>query len=360
MTTTLTAPATARISPEEALDLLCHADLLELGARATAVKHQFHAPGAPVTFVIDRNVNYTNICNVDCMFCAFYRHAGDADAYTLDYAQIKPKVQELVEANGTQLLLQGGVNPDLPFEYYTDLISAIRADYPTLTIHAFSPTEIEFMAQMTGWSLPIVLQKLVDAGLSSIPGGGAEVLDDAVRKKVSPKKVNSTGWLDVMEAAHGIGLKTTATMMFGMVDKPEHIINHLFRVREVQDRTGGFTAFIPWTFQPLNTKLEKLTTTATGVDYLRVLAVSRIVLDNIVNFQSSWITQGIKIGQTGLYFGANDLGGLLLEENVVTAAGIKADRQPLDTMLTMIHRLSLDAAQRDTTYKVLKEYPRPA
>lgn len=355
---TLVSPALEkRLSPDAALDLLLHADLLELGMMAEQAKLRFHAPADPVTFVIDRNVNYTNICNVDCMFCAFYRHKEDEDAYTLTYEQIKPKVQELVDLGGTQLLLQGGVNPDLPFEYYTDLIRDIRRDYPDLTIHAFSPTEIDFMVTLTGWPLKTVLEKLVEAGLSSIPGGGAEVLDDWVRKKVSPKKVDSLGWLQVMEAAHEIGLKTTATMMFGMVDRPEHIINHLFKVRELQDRTGGFTAFIPWTFQPVNTRLEKLPKTATGVDYLRVLAVSRLVLDNIPNIQSSWITQGLKLCQTGLYFGANDVGGLLLEENVVTAAGVKAETQQLDTMVRLIHAIGRDAAQRDTAYRILKVYP---
>lgn len=359
MATLFSPVSTNRITPDEALDLLRHADLFELGLRAEAVKSRFHAADDPVTFVIDRNVNYTNICNVDCMFCAFYRHKEDADAYTLTYEQIKPKIQELVDANGTQLLLQGGVNPDLPFEYYTDLIRAIRSDFPSLTIHAFSPTEIDFMVTLTGWPLKTVLEKLVDAGMSSIPGGGAEVLDDWVRKKVSPKKVDSLGWLQVMEAAHEIGLKTTATMMFGMVDRPEHIVNHLFKVRELQDRTGGFTAFIPWTFQPLNTRLEKLPNTATGVDYLRVLAVSRIVLDNIPNIQSSWITQGLKLCQTGLFFGANDVGGLLLEENVVTAAGIQAETQQVESMLKIIHNTGKDAAQRDTAYNILNVYLRP-
>ncbi len=363
MTTLLSQPSYSvtsdkRITKEEALALLEHGDLLTLGLQAEAVKARYHKPEDPVTFVIDRNVNYTNVCNVDCMFCAFYRHKDDPDAYTLTYAQIKPKIQELVDVNGTQLLLQGGVNPDLPFEYYTDLVAAIRKDYPDLTIHAFSPTEIAFMVELTGWPLKTVLQKLVDAGMSSIPGGGAEVLDDWVRKKVSPKKVDSIGWLEVMEAAHEIGLQTTATMMFGMVDRPEHIVNHLFKVRDLQDRTGGFTAFIPWTFQPANTQLAKLPKLATGVDYLKVLALGRIVLDNIPNIQASWITQGLKLCQTALSFGANDVGGLLLEENVVTQAGVKAETQQLETMVDLIHKTGKDAAQRDTAYRILRHYPR--
>ena len=357
-TMTLVAGKT-RLSREDALALLKHGDLLALGQLAEQKKREFHAPDSPITFVIDRNVSYTNICNVDCMFCAFYRHADDADAYTLTYEQIKPKVQELADMNGTQLLLQGGVNPDLPFEYYTELVSDIRRDFPEMTIHGFSPTEIDFMVTLTGWPLKTVLQKLIDAGLSSIPGGGAEVLDDAVRQKISPKKLDTLGWLRVMEEAHELGLKTSATMMFGMIEKPEHIIEHLFNIRDVQDRTGGFTAFIPWTFQPANTQLEKLPNLATGMDFLRVLAVSRLVLDNIPNIQSSWLTQGLKLCQTGLYFGANDIGGLVLEENVVTAAGVTEATQSLETMLDMVHRLGRDAAQRNTAYDVLRVYPKP-
>lgn len=346
-----------RITPDEALKLLLHADPLELGLRATAIKEQLHPSDAPVTFVIDRNVNYTNVCCVECMFCAFYRHSHDKEAYTLSYDQVKPKVQELVDADGTQLLLQGGVNPDLPFEYYTDLIRSIRRDFPDVTIHAFSPTEIDFMAKLTDQPLKVVLQQLLEAGMSSIPGGGAEILDDRIRKKVSPKKVDAIGWLQVMEAAHEMGLRTTATMMFGMIDRPEHIIQHLFQIRDLQDRTGGFTAFIPWTFQPMNTRLQKLPNPVTGMDYLKALAVSRIVLDNIPNIQSSWITQGIKLCQTSLYFGANDIGGLLLEENVVTAAGVRPETQKLETMLKMIHAIGKDAAQRDTAYNILRVYP---
>jgi cyclic dehypoxanthinyl futalosine synthase len=348
--------AIKRLTPDKALALFLNADLLELGAMAEEAKLAYHQPSDPITFVIDRNVNYTNICNVDCMFCAFYRHKEAPDAYTLTYEQIKPKIQELTQLGGTQLLLQGGVNPDLPFEYYTELLQAIRHDFPTLTIHAFSPTEIGFMSDMTGWPLKTVLSKLVEAGMSSIPGGGAEVLDDWVRNKVSPKKVKSMDWLAVMKAAHEIGLQTTATMMFGMVEKPEHIVSHLFKIRDLQDKTGGFTAFIPWTFQPANTQLSKLPNNATGVEFLRVLALSRLVLDNIPNIQSSWITQGVKLCQTGLYFGANDIGGILMEENVVTAAGIKDEMQDVAAMLKMIHALGRDAAQRDTTYKLLKHY----
>ena len=353
--------AQTRMSAEEALDLFLHADLLELGAMAETVKQQLHPGNTPITFVIDRNLNYTNICNVDCMFCAFYRHEEADDAYVLDYEiQIKPRIQELVDLNGTQLLLQGGVNPNLPFEYYTNLVSTIRKDFPTITIHAFSPTEIAYMAKMTGMTLKETLQKLIDAGLSSIPGAGAEILSDRVRDKVSPKKVDSYGWLEVMEAAHELGLKTTATMMFGMVETAEEIIQHLIQIRDLQDKYHGFTAFIPWTFQRANTKLQKLPveTEATGVDFLRVLAISRIVLDNVPNIQSSWITQGKKLCQTGLFFGANDVGGILMEENVVTAAGIQDDQCQFSELIAMIHNVGRDAAQRNTRYEILKNYPR--
>ncbi len=347
-----------RVSAEQALELLRHASLFELGIQAEAVKARFHGPEAPYTFVIDRNVSYTNVCNVDCLFCAFYRHKEANDAYTLDYAQIHQKAQELADVGGTQLLLQGGVNPELPFDYYLDLIRNLRKDFPTLTIHAFSPTEIDFMVTLTGQSLSWVLTQLIEAGISSIPGGGAEVLHDDVRRKVSHKKVNSLDWLTVMEAAHQLGLKTSATMMFGMVEEDWHIVDHLIKVRELQDRTGGFTSFIPWTFQKQNTKLEKLPNAgATGVEYLRVLALARIVLDNIPHIQSSWITQGLKMGQVGLTLGANDIGGLLLEENVVTAAGVNTCTQTVDEMVKVIHRLGRDAAQRDTAYNLVQHFP---
>lgn len=348
-----------RVDRNEALRLFQEADLFELAIMAESVKRQFHPEGSPVTFVIDRNVNYTNVCNVDCLFCAFYRHKEDNDAYTLEYHQIKEKVDELVAAGGTQLLLQGGVNPDLPFEYYLDIVRQLRKDYPTLTIHSFSPTEIEYMTILTGKDLKWVIQQLIEAGISSIPGAGAEILHDDIRQKVSHKKVNTYGWLKVMEVAHELGLRTSATMMFGMMEEDWHIIDHLFQIRDLQDRTGGFLAFIPWSFQKANTKLEKHPALpATGVDYLRVNAIARIILDNVPNIGASWITQGMKIGQTALKMGANDMGGLLLEENVVTQAGISPTRKSVEEMVKSIHRAGFDAAQRDTGYNLLKEFPR--
>ncbi|WMU93199.1 cyclic dehypoxanthine futalosine synthase [Microcystis phage MaAM05] len=350
-----------RIDENEALRLLREASLFELGLMAEAVKERFHPPGSPVTFVIDRNVNYTNVCNVDCLFCAFYRHKDDADAYTLNYFQIKEKTQELVDAGGTQLLLQGGVNPDLPFEYYLDVVRNLRKDFPTLTIHSFSPTEIAYMTHITGESLQWVIEQLIEAGISSIPGAGGEILHDDIRRKVSHKKVSTHDWLEVMEVAHGLGLKTSATMMFGMMEEDWHIVDHLFQIRNLQDKTGGFLSFIPWTFQKLNTKLEKLPNPpATGVEYLKVSALARIVLDNIPNIGASWITQGLKIGQTALKMGANDMGGLLLEENVVTQCGINPTRKSVDEMVKVIHRAGFDAAQRDTAYNILQTYPRQA
>jgi cyclic dehypoxanthinyl futalosine synthase len=348
-----------RVDFNQALALFRTASLFELGVRAKAVQARFHTPDAPITFVIDRNVNYTNICNVDCMFCAFYRHADDPDAYVLPYEVIASKAQALLAAGGTQFLLQGGVNPHLPFEYYTDLLRRLKTDFPAITLHAFSTSEIGFMAQLTGQPLPWVLQQLIEAGLDSIPGAGAEILHDEVRDKISPKKIDTHGWLEVMEEAHKLGLKTTATMMFGMVEQDWHIVDHLFQIRTLQDRTGGFTAFIPWTFQPDNTRLAKLPVErlATGVDFLRVVALARIVLDNVPNIQSSWLTQGMKLCQAALCYGANDMGGLVLEENVVTLAGVKHQVQSVDSAVQLIHQLGRHAAQRDTQYRILKSYP---
>ncbi|MCX5920146.1 MAG: dehypoxanthine futalosine cyclase [Candidatus Melainabacteria bacterium] len=347
-----------RISTEEALDLFRNASLYELGLRAEAMKQTIHPVGSPITFVIDSNVNYTNICNVDCRFCAFYRHAEDADAYVLPYEVIAQKAQTLIDAGGTQFLLQGGVNPNLPFDYYTNLLRQLRADFPNLTLHAFSTSEISFMSQLTEKPLSWVLQQLIDAGLSSIPGAGAEILHDEVRLRVSPKKINTHGWLEVMEEAHKLGLKTSATMMFGMGEQDWHIIDHLMQIRQLQDKTGGFTAFIPWTFQPSNTQLEKLPLEyhATGLDFLRVVAISRLVLDNIANIQSSYLTQGMKLCQTALQFGANDMGGLVLEENVVTEAGVKHETADVAEAVKIIHQLGVPAAQRDTQYRILKTY----
>jgi len=350
-----------RVDRDEALHLFRHADLFTLGIRAEAVKARFHSAESPYTFIIDRNINYTNVCNVDCSFCAFYRHKEAEDAYTLSYEQIKTKVEELDAVGGTQILLQGGVNEDLPLEYYTDLLQNLRRDFPHITRHAFSPTEISFMAKMMDKPIAWVLEQLIAAGLSSIPGAGGEILHDDIRRRVSPKKVDTEDWLEVMEIAHGLGLKTSATMMFGMMEDDWHIVDHLFQIRDLQDKTGGFIAFIPWTFQRANTKLENIKKPpATGLDYLRVSALARIVLDNIPNIGASWITQGMKLGQTALTMGANDMGGLLMEENVVTQAGIHPTEKSVEEMVKAIHKTGRSAGQRDTHYNLIKHFPKEA
>lgn len=348
--------ASQRLSFEQALWLLTQANIHELGLLARQVQLAYHPPEAPLTFVIDRNVNYTNICNVDCMFCAFYRHADAPDAYVLPYEVIASKAQALLDANGTQFLLQGGVNPNLPFDYYTDLLSRLKHDFPTLTLHAFSTSEISFMATLTGQSVRWVLEQLISAGLDSIPGAGAEILHDDVRRKISPNKVDTDDWLGVMATAHELGLKTTATMMIGTVEQPHHIVDHLMRLRDLQDRTRGFTAFIPWSFQPDNTQLAKLPThkLATGLDFIKTVAIARLVLDNIPNIQSSWLTQGMKLCQVALAYGANDMGGLVLEENVVTEAGIKHETHTPDEVVALAKQLGKQAAQRNTQYQVLR------
>ena len=351
-------PFTDRIDENTALALFREADLPTLGMMAEQVKSRFHAPDVPYTFVIDRTVNYTNICNVDCLFCAFYRHADAEDAYVLTYDQLKHKAQELVDLNGTQFLLQGGVNPELPFEYYLDVVRQLRRDFPAMTLHAFSPVEISFLGEKTGLGVRKVLEQLIDAGMSSLPGAGAEILHDDIRRKVSHKKVDTDDWLGVMEIAHELGLKTSATLMFGMMEDDWHIVDHLFRIRQLQDKTGGFLSFIPWTFQRTHTKLENLPNPpATGLDYLRVSALARIVLDNIPNIGASWITQGLKTAQTALGMGANDLGGIMLEENVVTQAGISPTTKRVDELVKVIHHMGRDAAQRDTHYHILSQYP---
>jgi cyclic dehypoxanthinyl futalosine synthase len=350
-----------RLNFEEAVHLFETASLAELGVRAETTKRAYHAPDAPITFVIDANVNYTNICNVDCKFCAFYRHEADSDAYTLNYEAIATKARHLVAAGGTQFLLQGGVNPMLPFSYYLDLLRRLRQDFPTLTLHAFSTSEISYMAQMEQASLFEIIEHLMNAGLDSIPGAGAEILHDDIRQRVSPKKIDTHGWLEVMEVAHHMGLRTTASMMFGMGEKPWHIVDHLFQIRALQDKTGGFTAFIPWTFQPEHTELARLPVEylATGIDFLKVIALARIILDNVPHIQSSWLTQGMKLCQTALCYGADDMGGLVLEEHVVTEAGVRHEAKTVQDACRIIHELGRDAAQRNTAFDILALYPHP-
>jgi cyclic dehypoxanthinyl futalosine synthase len=306
-----------------------------------------------VTFVVDRNVNYTNICDSKCSFCAFYRTSDAADAYVLSREQIYSKIAELVEQGGTQLLMQGGLNPDLQIEFFEELFREIKQRFPRVQNHSLSPAEVTCIAANSHLSLDETLLRLKNAGLDSIPGGGAEILVDEVRSSISPKKIGWKQWGEVMLKAAGLGMPTTATMMFGSSEKPEDIVEHLFRVRELQDQGGSFTAFIPWSYQPGNTELGG--TTATGVDYLKVLALSRIVLDNIPNIQASWVTQGAKMASVALFFGANDLGGTMLEENVVAAAGCSFCMSQQE-MITLIHGAGFRAAQRTTTYSIIREF----
>ena len=344
---------TARIGREEALQLLNRGDLLALGARANTIRSVLH-PEKMVTFVVDRNVNYTNICSSKCLFCAFYRSKDAADAYLLTHDQIFRKIAELVEAGGTQLLMQGGLNADLKVEYFEELFREIKLRFPTIQNHSLSPAEVANIAVSSSLTLDVVLRRLKTAGLDSIPGGGAEILVDEVRKAISPEKIGWQQWGEVMLKAAALGMPTTATMMFGSREKPEDIVEHLFRVRELQDRGGSFTAFIPWTYQPGNTELGG--TTATGTDYLKVLALSRIVLDNIPNIQASWVTQGAKMASVALLFGANDLGGTMLEENVVAAAGCSFCMSQQE-MISLIRDAGFRAAQRTTTYSIMREFP---
>ncbi len=340
------------ITREKALQLLTEADLLEVGKLADAIRERKH-PHRRVTFVVDRNVNYSNICESKCRFCAFYRNDGDADAYLLDYASIFAKVQELVDNDGTQLLMQGGLHPTLTVDWFEELFRQLRRRYPQVQIHSLSPAEVIHVAKLSGISMEDCLRRLQTAGLASVPGGGAEVLVDEVRQEISPDKIGWRQWASVMEEAHRLGMRTTATMMFGSREKLEDIVEHLFRIREIQERSGGFTAFIPWTFQPDNTVLggEK----AGGVEYLKVLALSRIVLDNIDNIQASWVTQGAATAQVALFFGANDLGGTMLEENVVAAAGVSF-RMSQQEIIDLARGAGFTPARRTTQYQILEEY----
>jgi cyclic dehypoxanthinyl futalosine synthase len=306
-----------RVSREEAVALLRDGDFLELGMLADGVRWRKH-PEPVVTYIIDRNINYTNVCTAQCAFCAFYRDLPSKEGYLLDQEELSQKIEETLALGGRQILLQGGLHPDLGIEYYEELFRWMKATFP-IWVHGLSPAEVQHIAGVSKLGLEEALRRLMDAGLDSIPGGGAEILSDRVRKVIGIAKGSTAEWLEVMEAAHGLGMKTTATMMFGHVETLEERIDHLLHLRDLQDRTGGFTAFIAWTFQPENTALagDELT----SFQYLRTLAVSRIVLDNFPSVQASWVTQGSKIGQVSLRFGANDFGSLMIEENVVSAAG---------------------------------------
>ena len=306
-----------RVERDEAIALLRDGDFLELGMLADSVRWRKH-PEPIVTYIIDRNINYTNVCTAQCAFCAFYRDLPSKEGYLLGKEELTQKIEETIALGGRQILLQGGLHPDLGIEYYEELFRWMKASWP-IWVHGLSPAEVWHIARVSKLTLEETLRRLMAAGLDSIPGGGAEILSDRVRQVIGIAKGSTAEWLEVMEAAHGLGMKTTATMMFGHVETLEERVDHLLHLRDLQDRTGGFTAFIGWTFQPENTALagDELS----SFQYLRTLAVSRIVLDNFPSVQASWVTQGSKIGQVSLRFGANDFGSLMIEENVVSAAG---------------------------------------
>lgn len=307
-----------RISDNEFLHLEANASLHELGFMADNVRWRKH-PENRVTYVIDRNINYTDTCVSACKFCAFFASPDTNDGYVLSEEELAAKIKETQNLGGTQILLQGGLHPDLPFDYYLDLLRFIKRT--GIHVHGFSPPEIHHFSQLSSLSTPEVIKQLIEAGLDSIPGGGAEILADRVRQTIAPRKCTADEWIRIMGEAHELGLRTTATMMFGHVETIEERLEHLRRLRDLQDRTGGFTAFIPWPFQPDNTVLADIKGTS-AVGYLRMLALSRIYLDNFDNIQASWVTQGPKIAQLSLFFGANDFGSTMIEENVVAAAGV--------------------------------------
>ncbi len=306
-----------RLMPEEALRLYNEADLNTLGQLAHEVRLRLH-PEPVITYVIDRNINYTNKCISGCKFCAYYCAPEDPEGYVLSREELAKKIQETKALGGTQVLLQGGLHPDLPLSFYEDMLSFMKG--MDIHCHAFSPPEVVHFSNISGLPVKEVLKRLIAAGLDSIPGGGAEILVDEVRSRIAPRKATTDQWLEVMGEAHNQGLRTTATMMFGHVETSGHRIEHMERLRDLQDRTGGFTAFIPWPFQPGNTVID--VKPATGQEYLRTLAISRIFLDNFENIQASWVTQGPKVAQISLFFGANDFGSTMIEENVVAAAGV--------------------------------------
>lgn len=346
-----------RLSKEDALDLIKNASLLDLAKMASAKKDELHKEKL-TTFIVDRNINYTNVCWVDCKFCAFFRHKKDNDSYVLKFDEIDEKIEELLAIGGTQILFQGGVHPNLKIDYYEELVNHIHTKYPQITIHGFSSIEINFIAKVSKISILEVLKRLQAKGLSSIPGAGAEILSDRVRDIIAPKKMDTQEWLEVHRLAHSIGMKTTATMMFGTVETDEEIIEHWDLIRKLQDETGGFRAFIMWSFQGENTKLMEehpQIKPQSSNRYLRLLAVSRLYLDNFKNLQSSWVTQGSYIGQMALKFGANDLGSTMMEENVVKAAGA-ANRMNQDEMIRLIKDIGEIPAKRDTAYNILERF----
>jgi len=339
-----------RLDRAEARELYLHAPTALLGQLADEVRARKH-PEGHVTYIIDRNVNYTNVCVARCNFCAFYRPVGSSDGYVLGFEEIFRKIEETIALGGVQLLLQGGHNPDLPIEWYEDLFRAIKQRYPTFKLHALSPPEVIHLTRTSRLTAPQVIERLIAAGLDSIPGGGAEILVDRVRKLLNCYgKASADEWLDVMRHAHQHGLRTTATMMYGTVETIDERLEHLFRLRDVQDETGGFTAFITWSYQPEHTELGG--GEATGLEYLRTLAIARLVLDNFDNLQASWVTQGGKVGQLSLAYGANDMGSVMIEENVVRAAGASYCMDEIE-IVRNIENAGFVAKRRNMHYEIL-------
>jgi len=338
-----------RIAPAEAVRLYHALTLPELGALADVVRERKH-PERRVTYIIDRNINYTNVCDVYCTFCAFMREERDDDSYVLTPEQVGEKIKELVAIGGVQILMQGGHHPKLGIDYYLNLLQYIRHNFPQVNIHGFSPPEFNHFARVFKMPLEEVIRRFKEAGLGSIPGGGGEILVDRVRQRIAPLKCMSDEWLRVMEIAHGFGLNSSATMMFGHVETIEDRVEHLLRLRDLQDRTHGFTAYICWTFQSENTRLK--VPSVGSHEYLRMQALSRIFLDNFANVQSSWVTQGPQIGQVALKYGANDFGSVMMEENVVSQAGATF-RINEETMQRLIRELGYEPHRRDNWYHLL-------
>lgn len=334
-----------RITGDEALRLFQEGDFLTLGRLADRINKQKN--GNVVGYVIDRNINYTNVCVLRCKFCAFRRDQGDADAWEHTYEEIDQKIEELLKQGGTQILMQGGHHPEWKLDYYVNLVRHIRKKYPEITIHAFSPPELDHIARLCKLSYEEVLKALKEAGLHSIPGGGAEILVDSIRQKISAGKVSSENWLKMAETAHRLGIRGSATMMFGHIETLEDRIAHLQKVRDLQDKTHGFFAFIPWTYVPGNSPLGG--ESVGGIDYLKTLAISRIFLDNFQNIQVSWLTQGLKMAQIALQFGGNDLGSTLLEENVVRSTGVP-NQTNVPELRRIVTELGYTPRQRDTFY----------
>ncbi len=344
-----------RLSSEDAVTLLEEGNLLKLGTAADEVRNRHNDPGV-ATYIVDRNINYTNVCVYRCQFCAFYRpSSADPEAYVLTFDQIGEKIQETIDLGGTGILLQGGVHAELPFSFYEEMFRFIRKNFPTIHLHALSAPEVYFLQKVTKQPMRDVIARLRDAGLQSIPGGGAEILEDSVRRRIwSLTKAPTEKWVDVHESAHGLGMRTTATMMFGVGENYRDRVEHFRVVRDLQDRTGGFTAWIPWTFQKENTMLDGKVEEAGGFEYLKTLAVSRLYLDNIRHVQGSWVTQGPKIGQVSLSFGADDLGSIMIEENVVYAAGAR-NRMTQEEMRRLITDAGYEPVQRRTLYDACRD-----